>query len=150
MNKSSTEKAQKSKDKGIIQGIGFKEFSAICQEYQIVEKATKELLEIANDKNTPVRTKVDIYKWVVEMNVGKPRQISEEETKEEQGIQRYVMEVVSQDRVMMDLINKVGGMENILQALKDKGYQDIPDLSDYNNKLEEERAERAKFEEQIQ
>jgi len=84
------------------------------------------------------------------MNVGKPRQISEEETKEEQGIQRYVMEVVSQDRVMMNLINKVGGMENILQALKDKGYQDIPDLSEYNNKLEEEREERAKFEEQIQ
>jgi len=150
MSNSTTEQKATSQDKSIIQGIGFKEFSSICQEYQIVEKATKELLEIANDKNTPVRTKVDIYKWVIEMNVGKPRQISEEETKEEQGIQRYVMEVVSQDRVMMDLIKKVGGMENILQALKDKGYQDIPDLSEYNNKLEEEREERAKFEEQIQ
>ena len=150
MSKSTTEQKAESQDRKIIQEIGFKDFSAVCQEYQIVEKATKELLEIANDKNTPVRTKVDIYKWVIEMNVGKPRQISEEETKEEQGIQRYVMEVVSQDRVMMDLIKKVGGMENILQALKDKGYQDIPDLSEYNNKLEEERAERAKFEEQIQ
>ena len=89
MSNSTTEQKATSQDKSIIQGIGFKEFSSICQEYQIVEKATKELLEIANDKNTPVRTKVDIYKWVVEMNVGKPRQISEEKTKEEQGIQRY-------------------------------------------------------------
>ena len=73
MSNSTTEQKATSQDKSIIQGIGFKEFSSICQEYQIVEKATKELLEIANDKNTPVRTKVDIYKWVVEMNVGKPK-----------------------------------------------------------------------------
>jgi len=75
MSNSTTEQKATSQDKSIIQGIGFKEFSSICQEYQIVEKATKELLEIANDKNTPVRTKVDIYKWVIEMNVGKPKQM---------------------------------------------------------------------------
>jgi len=75
MSNSTTEQKATSQDKSIIQGIGFKEFSSICQEYQVVEKATKELLKIANDKNTPVRTKVDIYKWVVEMNVGKPKQM---------------------------------------------------------------------------
>jgi len=75
MSNSTTEQKATSQDKSIIQGIGFKEFSSICQEYQIVEKATKELLKIANDKNTPVRTKVDIYKWVIEMNIGKPKQM---------------------------------------------------------------------------
>jgi predicted metal-dependent peptidase len=78
MSNSTTEQKATSQDKSIIQGIGFKEFSSICQEYQIVEKATKELLEIAKDDDTPVRTKVDIYKWVIEMNVGKPRQITTE------------------------------------------------------------------------
>ena len=63
------------KDKNIIQDIGYKEFSAICKEYQIVETATKNLLDLANDLNTPLRTRVDIYKWVVEMNIGKPKQM---------------------------------------------------------------------------
>ena len=62
------------KDKNIIQDIGYKEFSAICKEYQIVETATKNLLDLANDLNTPLRTRVDIYKWFVEMNTGKPKQ----------------------------------------------------------------------------
>ena len=63
------------KDKNIIQDIGYKEFSAICKEYQIVEKATKNLLDLANDLNTPLRTRVDIYKWIIEMNIGKPKQM---------------------------------------------------------------------------
>jgi len=74
---STTEQTQTSKDKGVIQVIGFKEFSSICDEYQIVEKATKKLLDIANDIETPVRTRVDIYKWVVEMNIGKPKQMND-------------------------------------------------------------------------
>ena len=32
------------------------------------EKAMKELLELAKKEDTPVRVKVDIYKWIVEMN----------------------------------------------------------------------------------
>ena len=64
-----------SQDRGIIQGIGFKEFSAICDEYRIVETATKNLLEIANNPETKTRFKIDIYKWVVEMNIGKPKQM---------------------------------------------------------------------------
>ena len=63
------------KDKSIIQDIQYKEFSAICKEYQIVETATKNLLDIANDLNTPLKVRVNIYKWVVEMNIGKPKQM---------------------------------------------------------------------------
>lgn len=65
------------KDKNIIQDIGYKEFSAICKEYQIVETATKNLLDIANDLNTPLKVRVNIYKWLVEMNTGKPKQITD-------------------------------------------------------------------------
>ena len=75
MGKSTTEQKATSQDRGIIQGIGFKEFTAICQEYQIVEKATKNLLTIANNTETPIRTRVDIYKWAIEMNIGKPKQM---------------------------------------------------------------------------
>ena len=34
MGKSTTEQKATSQDRGIIQGIGFKEFTAICQEYR--------------------------------------------------------------------------------------------------------------------
>ena len=66
---------QENKDKNIIQNIGYKEFSAICDEYRIVETATKNLLEIANNPETKTRFKVDIYKWIIEMNIGKPKQM---------------------------------------------------------------------------
>lgn len=74
---SSTNQTQTSKDKGIIQGIGYKEFSAICDEYNIVEKATKELLEIASNPMTNERVQVDIYKWIIEMKIGKAKQMNE-------------------------------------------------------------------------
>lgn len=77
MAKTTTEQAQNSKDKGIIQNIGFKEFATICGEYRIVEKATKELLEIASNPMTNERVQVDIYKWMIEMNVGKAKQMNE-------------------------------------------------------------------------
>jgi len=64
---------QENRDKNIIQDIGYKEFSAICEEYKIVEVATKNLLDIANNPDTQIRHKIDIYKWVVEMNIGKPK-----------------------------------------------------------------------------
>ena len=66
---------QENKDKNIIQNIGYKEFSAICDEFKIVETATKNLLEIANNPETKTRFKVDIYKWIIEMNIGKPKQM---------------------------------------------------------------------------
>ena len=73
---SSTNQTQTSRDKGIIQSIGFKEFSAICDEYGVVEKATRSLLSIA-ETTTNERVKVDIYKWIVEMNIGKPKQMND-------------------------------------------------------------------------
>ena len=77
MSYSTTEQQQTSKDKGIIQEISFKDFSAVCKEYQQVERSTKKLVEIANTAETPVRVKVDIHKWIIEMNIGKPKQMSE-------------------------------------------------------------------------
>jgi len=75
MAKTTTEQKTKSQNRSIIQEIGFEDFSAVCQEYQIIEQATRELLELAKKEDTPVRVKVDIYKWVVEMNIGKPKQM---------------------------------------------------------------------------
>ena len=75
MSNSTTEQQQTSKDKSIIEGIGFKEFSAICEEYKIVEDATRELITLAKNPDTEIRHKIDIYKWIVEMNIGKPKQM---------------------------------------------------------------------------
>jgi len=75
--KKSTAKKVESQNRTIIQSIGFEDFSAVCQEYQIIEKATRELLELAKKEDTPIRVKVDIYKWVVEMNIGKPKQMAD-------------------------------------------------------------------------
>lgn len=70
-------RTEESRDRTLLQGIGYKEFSAICSEFQIVETATRELLQIANNPKTKERLRVDIYKWIVEMNVGKPKQMSD-------------------------------------------------------------------------
>ena len=93
MANSTTEQQQKSKDRSILQNICFQDFSAICQEYKIIKRATDELLEIADDYNTPIKVKVDIYKWILEMNVGKPRQ-TEIPIKEENKITGYEFEVI--------------------------------------------------------
>jgi hypothetical protein len=74
---STTQQVRESKNKKIIKDISFKDFSAVCQEYQIVEKATRELLELAEDINTADRTRANIYKWIIEMNIGKPTQMNE-------------------------------------------------------------------------
>lgn len=132
MGKSTTEQKATSQDRGIIQGIGFKEFTAICQEYQIVEKATKNLLTIANDTETPIRTRVDIYKWAIEMNIGKPKQMEDINLSSEDNTPNInIVEYVSEDNVMGTLIDKVGGLENIIQILRDRGYEDIPDIKEF-------------------
>lgn len=132
MSNSTTEQQQTSKDKSIIEGIGFKEFSAICEEYKIVEDATRELITLAKNPDTEIRHKIDIYKWIVEMNIGKPKQMQDINLSGEENIPNItIVEYVSEDNVMGTLIDKVGGLENIIQILRDKGYQDIPDIKDF-------------------
>lgn len=82
MDSKRLEQTKNSKDRKVLKGINFKDFSAVCSEYQIVEKATRELLEIATDKQTPVRTRADIFKWIIEMNIGKPKQRDEKDEQE--------------------------------------------------------------------
>ncbi len=76
MEKTTTQQTAKSEDKKILQGITYKDFVAVCQEYQVVEKAVKELLYIADDFNTEPKDKISIYKWLVEMNIVKPKDIA--------------------------------------------------------------------------
>ena len=131
MSKSTTEQKAESQDRKIIQEIGFKDFSAVCQEYQIIEKATRELLELAKKEDTPIKVKVDIYKWVIEMNIGKPKQQDIKPLGEENKKSVAFVEYTSAEKAMSELINKVGGLENIIQALREKGYQDIPDIDEF-------------------
>jgi len=131
MSKSTTEQKAESQDRKIIQEIGFKDFSAVCQEYQIIEKATRELLELAKKEDTPIKVKVDIYKWVIEMNIGKPKQQDIKPLGEENKKSVAFVEYISAEKAMSELINKVGGLENIIQALREKGYQDIPDIDEF-------------------
>jgi len=70
-------KTQDSKDKAIIQKISFKEFTELCSEYEEVKKSLQKLIEIRDDIETPVRVQADVSKWIIEMNVGKPKQIQE-------------------------------------------------------------------------
>ena len=74
---STTEQVQNSRDKGIIQDISFKDFSAISQEYKGVETSFRKLVSIRDNPDTPLRLQVDICKWIIEMNVGKAKQITD-------------------------------------------------------------------------
>jgi hypothetical protein len=117
MGNSTTEQKAKSQDKKIIQKIGFQDFSTICQEYQIIEKATRELLEIANDIDTPVRVKVDIFKWVVEMNIGKPKQMNDINLQKEDQYSGIQVTIVGEDEIKNEL-------EKLKQEILDMGYSE--------------------------
>lgn len=112
---SNTEQAQKSKDKSIIQSIGYKEFTAICDEYQIVETATKELLELANSPDTNERVKVDIYKWIIEMNIGKPKQMNDINLSKDDDTINIVRTIFSNDS------EQIKALENLKQELLSMG-----------------------------
>ncbi len=80
MSSKSTEKKAKSQDKTILQKFSLQDFIAICSEYDVVNNSVKDLLELAKDSRTSTKEKIDIYKWIIEMNVGKAK---EQETKQE-------------------------------------------------------------------
>lgn len=71
---STTEQTQSSKDKTILKSISYRDFSLICTEHRIVEKSINRLIELSEDIDTPIKEKISIYKWLVEMNIGKPKQ----------------------------------------------------------------------------
>ena len=112
---SNTEQTQGSKDKGIIQSIGYKEFSAICDEYKIVETATKELLELADSPDTNERVKVDIYKWIIEMNIGKPKQMNDINLSKDDDTINIVRTIFSDDT------EQIKALENLKQELLSMG-----------------------------
>ena len=112
---SNTEQTQGSKDKGIIQRIGYKEFSAICDEYKIVETATKELLKLANSPDTNERVKVDIYKWIIEMNIGKPKQMNDINLSKDDDTINIVRTIFSDDT------EQIKALENLKQELLSMG-----------------------------
>lgn len=95
MTKITSEKTQQSKDRRIIKDFGYKEFALICQEYNIIEKAMKRLIAIAESNDTPIRLKTDIYKWIVEMNIGKPSRNIYSEQAEKKKIEGYTFEIVN-------------------------------------------------------
>jgi len=126
---SSTNQAQESKDKGIIQTIGYKEFSAICDEYNIVESATKELLEMASNPDTSERGKIGIYKWIIEMRIGKPKQMNDitlqgEDDKQFKGITiDFVDDHIENQALEKKLIEKGMTQEEIYNYAREYVYQ---------------------------
>lgn len=129
MAKTTTEQAQNSKDKGIIQNIGFKEFATICGEYRIVEKATKELLEIASNIDTSERGKIEIYKWIIEMRIGKAKQMTDitlqgEDDKGLKGIViDYVDDHIEKEALEKKLIEKGMTTDEIENYARDYVYE---------------------------
>lgn len=63
-----------SENKRIIQGLDYEDFKIVCSELNIVEEALRELWNITQNPKTNAKLKADIFKWLVEMNVGKARQ----------------------------------------------------------------------------
>lgn len=152
---SSTNQTQTSKDKGIIQGIGFKEFTAICDEYQIVETATKELLSIASNPDTNERVKVDIYKWVIEMNIGKPKQMNDItlDTKDNEQKKLVIEYTTTRNdldalkELKQELLTKGISDEQISSYLATKYKSHQETLQEYDEQMNElsDEEERARF-----
>lgn len=74
MSLDSTESKATSQDKRILQDISIQDFLGICHEYKVVQHSVKNLLKIADNNKTNLKERVNIYEWLVEMNVGKPKE----------------------------------------------------------------------------
>jgi len=98
MNNINTEQKVKSQERNILKTISFKDFMTVCQEYNVVENAIKQLLSITNDPMIDEKYKIGIFKWFVEMNIGKPRQIDYSDTEDDKYPQKIIVEYVNDDK----------------------------------------------------
>lgn len=69
-----TEKKANSQDKSILQNISIQDFLGFCHEYKVVQQSLENILDIADDPSTGTKEKIDIYKWLIEINIGKPKE----------------------------------------------------------------------------
>jgi hypothetical protein len=72
MSSTATESKAISQNKKILQDVSLQDFLGICQEYNVVSNSVKDILEIAADPITDTKDRIEIHKWLIEMNVGKP------------------------------------------------------------------------------
>jgi hypothetical protein len=115
MDNLNTEQKVKSQERSILRSISFKDFVAVCQEYNIVENAINKLLSISNDPMADDKYKIGIFKWFVEMNIGKPRQIDYSQAEEDKYPQKIIVEYVGSDE------NQV---QQLREMLVEKGYSE--------------------------
>ena len=66
--------------KQIIQKLSYEEFKIVCEGLNVVEDAIKELWAIATSTDDD-KVKIDIFKWLIEMIVGKAKQAMDMTTK---------------------------------------------------------------------
>lgn len=59
-------------NKSILTRVSYQDFKVVCEELNVVEDALRQLWAVAlTTEDDKLRT--DIYKWLIEMNVGKAR-----------------------------------------------------------------------------
>lgn len=60
-------------NKSVLMGVSYEDFKLVCEELNVVEDALRQLWALAlTTEDDKLRT--DIYKWLIEMNVGRARQ----------------------------------------------------------------------------
>jgi len=60
-------------NKSVLMGVSYEDFKLVCEELNVVEDALRQLWALAlTTEDEKLRT--DIYKWLIEMNVGRARQ----------------------------------------------------------------------------
>jgi hypothetical protein len=73
MSKEATKKRDVRDSKQIIEKLSYEEFKIVCDGLNVVEDSIKQLWAIATSTDDD-KVKTDIFKWLIEMNVGKAKQ----------------------------------------------------------------------------
>ena len=60
-------------NKSVLMGVSYEDFKLVCEELNVVEDALRQLWAMALTTDDD-KLRADIYKWLIEMNVGKARQ----------------------------------------------------------------------------